>query len=87
MMSEWALSEFSGSNFGDSRLSCRLQKVATLFLKNRSGNISGCSDQAKEVKATNRFFVNERVDMNSIHSPHLEETVCRAKKAKLALNS
>jgi hypothetical protein len=86
MLSEWVHDEFYGSDFNDSRLSARLKVVADCFFRHRSGSIYSCSDEAKKVKATNRFFANEKVDMAGIHAPHLASTVRRATGVKFALN-
>lgn len=54
--SSWVLDEFSGIDFGDSRLDSRFYKLASNFAKNPQAPINQASDDWFDAKGTYRFF-------------------------------
>ena len=75
----WVQTEFETTDFGDLRLKKRLFHVATQLASKFGGNISSSFNHWKEIKATYRFFSNNKVNIQTILQPHIDKTVQRAK--------
>jgi hypothetical protein len=70
--------EFRGSEFGDRRLSRRLQRLGMQIGSEPEASFPASSGNDSDLEATYRFLNNERVTAEQIMSPHVAQTVRRA---------
>lgn len=75
----WALNEFGGANFGDSRLTTRLIKLADHLAALPESSINQACGSWSEAKAAYRFFQNESILESEILNAHVKKTVERTK--------
>jgi len=74
---KWTNSEFEGASFADKRLNERLLNLAKSISKGPSLPLNQVSDDWASVKASYRFFDNEKVTPQKIIEPHINNTVRR----------
>jgi hypothetical protein len=75
----WGISEFSGVDFGDKRLSDRLIKIADSFAESPEKSINQACEDWSQSKAAYRFFQNDSVLESEILDSHVAKTVERSK--------
>jgi hypothetical protein len=71
--------EFNGCNFLDKRLSERVMKIAVSIRENPQSSINMACGSFGQSKAAYRFFENDKVTPEKILSPHVTNTLARAK--------
>ena len=76
-INNWVKDEFQSADFGDIRLTKRLVAIATRFASKFGSNISSSFSQWKDIKAAYRFFSNKNVKIDTMLSPHKQETIKR----------
>lgn len=85
MVSDWALEESAGADFGDERLNERYARIVSNIGNRPNLSIAaGCCGRA-EMEATYRFTDNEQVTFEKILAPHSLCTLRRAAQHKVAL--
>jgi len=72
-------SEFSGINFGDSRLGARFKRVIDAMMNSPLQSISGACRGWAETMGAYRLFNNDKVTSDKIMEPHRRALVERAK--------
>jgi Transposase DNA-binding len=77
--------EFKESDFGDLRLSKRLNKVADAFGSNPHLSIPAALHSRSDLDGAYRFFDNPKDSPDEIHRPHAERSVERISKTSVAL--
>lgn len=77
--------EVGNANFGDSRLSRRIAKIAEEFGANPNLSIPGATSGRAEMEAAYRFFDNEKVTPEKILAPHYAATIGRIKQSDFVL--
>jgi hypothetical protein len=79
-MKGWAVEEFSGVDFGDSRLNARLIHTAERLSEVPMASMrQACGDSAS-AKGAFRFFDNANVSAGKILEPHIQSTIERIKE-------
>lgn len=81
----WAEEEFSGAELGDQRLTKRLASIAEIFAKHPTQSIPQACGDWSVIKATYRFFDNDKVKDQNILAPHQTSTQERLKNHKTIL--
>ena len=83
---DWVEAEFENVNLNDLRLKNRLQKTVRDFFAKPDSSIPELnSGNWGEVKATYRFFDNDKVTMEKILTPHCQKTIERLSEKKVVL--
>lgn len=77
--------EVSGADFGDLRLSKRLEKIAEELGNQPTHSIPGATSGRAEMEATYRFCDNEKVTPEKILQPHFASTLRRIGETDFAL--
>lgn len=77
--------EVQAANFGDRRLSHRLEKIANEFGANPNLSIPGATSGRAEMEAAYRFFDNEKVTPEKILQPHYAAAIKRIKQTDVVL--
>lgn len=77
--------EVENANFGDQRLSYRLEKIAEEFGSHPNLSIPGATSGRAEMEAAYRFFDNEKVTPEKILAPHYAATIKRINQSDFAL--
>ena len=77
--------EVVGSDFGDVRLSRRLELIAEEFGAKPNFSIPGATSGRAEMEAAYRFFDNAKVTPEKILQPHFEASLKRIRQSDLAL--
>lgn len=71
--------EFEKCKFGDSRITDRILKVANTFRNNPQTSINAACGSFDQSKAAYRLFENEKVTIDKIIEPHINQSLSRAK--------
>lgn len=79
------IDELVGAQFGDVRLTRRLEKIAADLEANPKASFPVAADDPAALEATYRFLANDSVTPERILGPHLTMTVERAVAAKTVL--
>ena len=79
-MAESLVSEVSGAEFGDLRLTNRLLKIVDRLGKRPNTSIPAATDGRAEMEAAYRFFDNRKVSPEAIFKPHRHATIERARE-------
>lgn len=74
---DWVVEELAALSFGDSRLKKRAQTLLTQLSRRAIESIPTACGGAAETKAAYRFFDNDRVTPEEIHTAHVEMTLAR----------
>ncbi len=74
-----AISEFTGADFGDQRLSKRLLRLVERLVVDPSASFPEAFGDDSALEATYRFFRNESVSPQRILAPHVAATLKRLK--------
>ena len=77
--------EVENANFGDQRLSCRLEKIAEEIGSSPNLSIPSATSGRAEMEAAYRFFDNAKVTPEKILAPHYAATIKRIKQSDFAL--
>ncbi len=77
--------ELTGCDFGDERLTKRVQLIADALAKRPNTSIPSAMVARAEYEACYRFFDNESVTPDAILQPHFEATYKRIQKADVVL--
>jgi hypothetical protein len=77
--------EVEDANFGDRRLSHRLEKIAEKFGAHPNLSIPGATTGRAEMEAAYRFFDNVKVTPEKILAPHRDATIKRIQQSDFAL--
>jgi hypothetical protein len=77
--------ETKDSDFGDKRLSVRLQLIAKELGKQPNLSIPGATSGRAEMEAAYRFFDNPKVTAEKILQPHYEASVDRIRSRDFVL--
>ncbi len=82
---DWAEEEFGGVQLGDERLRKRLCLVARdFYARPRSSIPDACGSPAK-TKAVYRLMQHERISLDTVLQPHVEQTVARVAEHAVVL--
>src|ERR1700733_4399103 len=73
--------EVAGAEFGDRRLSRRLEQVVGASLAGPSSSFPAMSEGDSALEGTYRFLNNERVTPEAILAPHFRATAARVRSA------
>ena len=85
MSSQWAMDEMQSADLRDKRLERRLVELLDTLSRASTQSIpAACHDRA-EMVAAYRFFDNDKVDFQSVLSPHIDATYARMAKQKVVL--
>lgn len=74
--------EFEKCEFGDSRLTQRIMKLADTIRNNPQTSINAACGSFDQSKAAYRLFENEKVTIDKIIEPHIEQTLKRTQNIK-----
>lgn len=77
--------EFAGAEFGDSRLSRRLQRIAQCMEERPTASIPAATDGRAEMEAAYRFFDNPSVTPGKILAPHRHATLERVRQCDVVI--
>jgi hypothetical protein len=78
-------SEVKDADFGDRRLSSRLEKIAEEFGAHPNLSIPGATSGRAEMEAAYRFFDNKKVTPEKILKPHRKATIKRIQQSDFVL--
>ena len=81
----WASQEFARAHFGDQRLTSRLIRVADRISELPESPINQACQNWAETKGAYRFFQNDHVVAAEILTPHVQQTVVRARQYNTVL--
>lgn len=85
MIAPWAQNETAGANLGDKRLNRRLAKVLSSIGNRPNLSIpAGCRGRA-EMTAAYRFCDNDKVTLEKVLQPHIQQTHARCAEQKVVL--
>lgn len=85
MTSQWVMDEMDSIDLRDKRLERRLVQLLDTLSQSSSASIpAACHDRA-EMVAAYRFFDNEKVDFETVLSPHIDATYQRVAQQRVAL--
>lgn len=73
----WANEEFETIDLGDKRLNRRTVLLAEQLAENPTSSIPGACKGWKETLGAYRLISNDKVNCQSVFTPHLESTVKR----------
>jgi hypothetical protein len=77
--SAWIDREFDAIQLGDERLNRRFKQIAKQLARHCGKTLASSFREWKTIKASYRFFANERVSEQEMLAPHQEQTVDRIK--------
>jgi len=77
--------EVAGANFGDIRLSCRLERIAEELGAQPNLSIPSSTSGRAEMEAAYRFFDNDKVTPEKILQPHFEASFKRIQQCPIVL--
>lgn len=81
----WACHEIEGVVFNDKRLEDRLPTILQTLFSHPTESIPAACDSLKDVKATYRFFDNDKVHFQAILAPHFKQTLQRLRHHPVVL--
>ncbi len=82
-MVDWAEEEFGTAEFGDERLRKRLCIIARDFFAHPEASIPDACGSLAKSKAAYRFMTHERVSLDAVLRPHVEQTIGRVAAERL----
>jgi len=81
----WADVEFSSADLGDRRLNRRIVRIAKSLAAAPKESIPSACDGLAETLAVYRFLDNEKVTLQKVLTPHVEQTCRRMRKHPVVL--
>ncbi len=81
----WADVEFTDADLGDQRLNRRVVRIAKSFAAAPKDSIPTASDGLAETIAVYRFLDNDKVTLEKVLHPHVEQTQRRMRKHSVVL--
>lgn len=81
----WACQEMQGVVFNDKRLEDRLPTILQTLFRHPTESIPAACDSRKDIKATYRFFDNDKVSFQEIMAPHYKQTLTRIRHHPVVL--
>lgn len=81
----WVDDELQSVDLRDKRLEKRMVSLLETLSKSSTASIPAACDDRAEMEAAYRFFDNEKVDFESVLSPHIDATYSRVARQKVAL--